>query len=650
MNNDDYEHAPLSEDFLYNPSRTSSSINTTQKNSSNTTTTNIKYNSNNSNNKNKPKKKRIKPCTICKRRKIKCIKENGNTSCNECIKRNYNCILYDNNAKNNNINDIDKFSKPIILPNHVEESCNNCLIARIKCIKLSNSSNCLECTLKDLINSCKIIPNYNNLNEQHLNYKNLDYNSLNETGLKNSLHLPKFNNSILINPSTSSIVETNLYFNDGIKPRFDDKTIKFSNFEINVNNHLSFKTFVDSKELINYISFQHLDEISQIVQPFGLNLINLYFQNHHQNFPIIDQNIFLEKYLRNFKELNPLLVLMVYLFGLKFKSLDKSIVINDDQILQLENLMEIYYIDSIKYNNKIFANLQSYLLILNYEPLNHKNYDLFKINDKFVKIINQLVLISEDLGLNYCMDQDNGLNIPRGEIHLKRIIAWNIITFDKLINLIQFKSSKIDLQNWLIDKVDYKDSNFIKFNSIISEISKILHNLKSIKFDSYDQVKTKYLSLNTQLMNHRDLLRDNDISIQCINYLLKFILHRRILKNYTLQYQGNKNNSNLSIEFELEILYPIILKDLIDFYGLILQNLNKESLIEEFWINKNLILTNVIIYFIILVKSLNKTSSLKFSSLNHFNIEKFIIHLESLKPYHNSIELTLNHLKQFQMI
>lgn len=539
-------------------------------------------------------RRRNNPCNQCRVRKVKCIRIPNEKQCKECKKKDQTCEFVDKTTS---------YAKVI---ENYNATCDNCTVTRTKCIRLPNSKSCLECSLKGLKMSCKFTKGKPQV--QLLNTKEpvLDYNNYGEYQglLTNSLHLQSLNNCIPVNPSCTGLMEKSSLRNVS------------TDLSTNFHEDILFRTFKDSEELVN-LSTQHCDEVEKIIQPYGLNLINLYFKIIQPFYPVIDQQIFLEKYSRTHKEINPLLLVVLYLHALRYKHLDRDIQIDNSQVSKLENLMELYFLEALNYNNSTkFSNIQSFQLLLQYENFT-----------KSKKLMNELVFVSEELGLNY-----KNLKIANWEYRIRLKLAWNLKVWDKLTSVLEFKSSKVNDINWNLKPLSQieEDSSFFScFIRLIKPLNRILSNLQNVSSyeeDAFPIVSIKYeqclSTLNQWYQSFNGAITPKDqeyvnnsnsfISLKFLYYLLVFALDRRVSKSYaameSVMSRDYNNLSNIDVmKYNSEIL-PGIKRHLFEFKTIFANEINQRLLSDTFWINRRIVITNTLISFFICSKYLGDTS------------------------------------------
>ncbi|KAH3683085.1 hypothetical protein WICPIJ_005958 [Wickerhamomyces pijperi] len=576
-----------------------------------------------SNSKQSKTKRRNKPCNQCRIKKVKCIKLPNEPHCQECLKKHQDC-------------EFDKTTSYAQVIENYNATCDNCIITRTKCVRVATSKSCLECSIKGLKGSCKFTKGKKDLtlinnNEPVLDYdgtssskdktttsinSNNNSNSDEETTgganrntkgkgrgkyhglLTNSLHLQSLNNCIPLNPSSTGLIERTIITKD--IQSIDDLTTSY-------HEEILFRTFKDPQELI-HLSTQQCDEVERLVQPYGLNLINLYFQKVQPYYPIIDQRVFLEKYSRTHKEINPLLLVAVYLHAVKFRHLDRKIRVDEADVGKLENLMELYFLESLNnYKDLKFSNIQSFMLLLQYEGF-----------VKSKKLMNELVYVAEELGLNY-----KNLRISNWENDIRLRLSWALKVWDKLHSVLDFKSSKISESNWSLEPLSEVEnvssffSVFVKLAEVLTKILNSLQNQRSYEEDAFAIVSIKYdqclSALNGWLRSFEHRKPDSQcqfISLRFLYYQLAFSLDRRVVKSYgdmqSIITMGNSISNIDTVKYQSVIL-PGIKRRLCDFKELFASEFNQEVLYDEFWVNKRITITDTLISFFILAKAINSS-------------------------------------------
>lgn len=192
---------------------------------------------------------------------------------------------------------------------------------------------------------------------------------------------------------------------------------------------------------------QDSDAIESIVAPHGPALIDLYFYIIHPNFPILQKNVFLEKYNISHRELSPPLLAAVYILAINWW--DHSELLTHyarPNLRELERLARTTLAD-VMYRPKL-STIQAGLL-LSQRPE----------GDQWAPTA-QLVAVSQELGLH--LDCSHW-KIPLWERSLRKRLAWALYMQDKWGSLVHGRPSHIFANNWAVQPLtthDFPDGEF----------------------------------------------------------------------------------------------------------------------------------------------------------------------------------------------
>ncbi|KAI1498960.1 fungal-specific transcription factor domain-containing protein [Biscogniauxia marginata] len=177
-----------------------------------------------------------------------------------------------------------------------------------------------------------------------------------------------------------------------------------------------------------------VEEIERLVAPHGRTLIDLYFEVIHPGFPIIQKNVFYEKYERDYREFSPPLLAAVYILAINWwdysEELSRSLRPN---VRELERLIRSSLADAM-WRPKL-STVQAGLL-LSQRPE----------GDQWAPTA-QLVAIAQELGLH--LDCTHW-KIPPWEKGLRKRLAWALYMQDKWGALVHGRPSHIISSNWVV--------------------------------------------------------------------------------------------------------------------------------------------------------------------------------------------------------
>jgi len=186
---------------------------------------------------------------------------------------------------------------------------------------------------------------------------------------------------------------------------------------------------------------QDADEIERLVEPHGQRLIDLYFEIVHPSFPILQKNVFYEKYQRSHREFSPAVLAAVYILAINWwEHVPELASLPRPNVKELERLVRSTLADAM-WRPKL-STVQAGLL-LSQRPE----------GDQWAPTA-QLVAISQELGLHLdCSDW----KIPPWEKGLRKRLAWALYMQDKWGALAHGRPSHICLSNWVVQPLTADD-------------------------------------------------------------------------------------------------------------------------------------------------------------------------------------------------
>ncbi|KAF3068492.1 Transcriptional activator protein DAL81 [Daldinia childiae] len=180
--------------------------------------------------------------------------------------------------------------------------------------------------------------------------------------------------------------------------------------------------------------YDDIDELQRLVTPYGRKLIDLYFEVVHPAFPIIQKNVFYEKYDRNYREFSPPLLAAVYILAINWwdysEELSKS---QRPNVREIERIIRSSLADAM-WRPKL-STVQAGLL-LSQRPE----------GDQWAPTA-QIVAIAQELGLH--LDCTHW-KIPPWEKGLRKRLAWALYMQDKWGALVHGRPSHIFSSNWVV--------------------------------------------------------------------------------------------------------------------------------------------------------------------------------------------------------
>lgn len=186
---------------------------------------------------------------------------------------------------------------------------------------------------------------------------------------------------------------------------------------------------------------QDIDEIERIVAPHGRKLVDLYFRIVHPAFPIIQKNVFYEKYERSPREFSPPLLAAMYILAINWWDQDDELShLPKPNVRDLERLVRTTLADAMC--RPKLSTVQAGLL-LSQRPE----------GDQWAPTA-QLIAIAQELGLHL---DCSTWKIPLWERGLRKRLAWGLYMQDKWGALVHGRPSHIFASQWAVQPLGTND-------------------------------------------------------------------------------------------------------------------------------------------------------------------------------------------------
>lgn len=190
---------------------------------------------------------------------------------------------------------------------------------------------------------------------------------------------------------------------------------------------------------------QEIDLTERLVYPHGKVLIDIFFKFVHPYYPILHEQIFMEKYSRSYRELSAPLLASIYSLSLQWWDFHPKLIgyAKPDVTSQLNDIALRNFFEMIE--RPKLSMVQTGLLILRCRSECTNNWVLSST----------VVALAEELGLGVdCQDW----KLPRWERGLRRRLAWAIWAQDKWAALIESRHPILVLgRNWLVKLLTEED-------------------------------------------------------------------------------------------------------------------------------------------------------------------------------------------------
>ena len=193
---------------------------------------------------------------------------------------------------------------------------------------------------------------------------------------------------------------------------------------------------------------QDVDAVEAVVAPHGRELIDLYFQVVHPGFPIIEKQVFIEKYERSYREFSPAVLAAVYILAINWwEHCENLSQLPRPNARELQRLVRVTLADAM-FRPKL-STVQAGLLLSQIPE-----------GDQWAPTA-QLVAISQELGLHL---DCTGWKIPQWEKGLRKRLAWALYMQDKWGSLVHGRPSHIVASNWGVQNLQDADFPDVEWN------------------------------------------------------------------------------------------------------------------------------------------------------------------------------------------
>ncbi|USW54345.1 hypothetical protein Slin15195_G076640 [Septoria linicola] len=193
-----------------------------------------------------------------------------------------------------------------------------------------------------------------------------------------------------------------------------------------------FSTHDDASVPIPDDEARALKEIEQVVGSHGSALIDIYFRNVHPSYPIIQKQAFLDRHRHGDRHFNPPLLAAMYLLALAWWHHDPALAAHQKPDVARLEYIAMTSLTFAMQRPKISA-VQAGLLLLQ------------RAKASTWTLTVQLVALGQDIGLHLdCSDW----SIPRWERLLRKRLAWALYMQDKWSAVIYGRPSHINASDW----------------------------------------------------------------------------------------------------------------------------------------------------------------------------------------------------------
>ncbi|GIZ46083.1 hypothetical protein CKM354_000922200 [Cercospora kikuchii] len=357
--------------------------------------------------------KRSRPCDACRRRKSKCVTEDGSSICVLCRFHGQACTYIE--APQPRKRNIQAQAQALSATASTVSTASQVPLKRKRTLHLKPGTGVEEYdTLPGSLLTCTL-------------------------GLQNRHHSEYVGLNAVPDVYSSHAVDSTATTSDG-KQKQD--YIRF------VHPSHAFRIIPDEQTEGYEQERTVVDEIEALANGHGKKLVELFFRVVHPSFPIIHKDVYLEKYARSYREFSPPLLAAVYLLASSYWAYDEQLArcrMIDTAALQalafssLQNTMR----------RPKLSTIQAGLLLSQWQKA-----FMGASNDNRDRLTVQLVNIAHGLGLHLdCSHWE----LPDWEIGLRRRIGWALFIQDKWTSLLESRPSLISMDDWEVEDLSEMD-------------------------------------------------------------------------------------------------------------------------------------------------------------------------------------------------
>lgn len=217
---------------------------------------------------------------------------------------------------------------------------------------------------------------------------------------------------------------------------------------------LTFHIATDDNTPDEGASYAHVDSIEDCVKPHGPSLLDLFWRYVQPCYPIIAQEAFVQTYSRGYRNIPANLLGAIYLCSLRWWTYDPELSIRSapDATLLRRILREVI---PLSYHRPTLSSIQAVLLLLQCEPEDPLNPD----HAYQWGITCQALAIGQCLGLH--LDASNW-SIPQWERSLRKRLSWALYMQDRWTALAYGRPVHIHEDDWTVQdltSLDFSDAD-----------------------------------------------------------------------------------------------------------------------------------------------------------------------------------------------
>ncbi|KAI9656005.1 MAG: Fungal specific transcription factor [Bathelium mastoideum] len=208
-----------------------------------------------------------------------------------------------------------------------------------------------------------------------------------------------------------------------------------------VDEHECFIMYSDETTTTSHNEVEALNLIEEIVAPHGPSLIDVYFRIVHPSFPIIQKQVFLDRYRNNDRQFNSALLAGMYMLALNWWPFEERLAGRPKP-------------DSVRLEQIAYRSLEGAMRMPKLSTMQAGLLLLQKPDADLWSLTTQLVAVGQELGLHLDCSR---WQIPVWEKGLRKRIAWALYMQDKWSSLIHGRPSHIFDANWAVKPLASED-------------------------------------------------------------------------------------------------------------------------------------------------------------------------------------------------
>ncbi|KAK3110769.1 hypothetical protein LTR53_014602 [Teratosphaeriaceae sp. CCFEE 6253] len=255
-------------------------------------------------------------------------------------------------------------------------------------------------------------------------------------GLQNLHHSRYIGSNDVLDPYSMASGEATNSGKDQVKVRF-------------VSSTHAFQIIPDASTLAYHQEATFIEEVEASVQGSGAELVRLYFRIVQPAFPILHKDVFLEKYARSYQEFSPPLLAAVYLLASSYWSYSETLsAIPKPDLIKLRDTALASFQSMVR--RPKLSTVQAGLLLSQYTATTQDSISGYS-NPSLTA---QLVELAFGLGLHLDAGE---WDIPLWEISLRRRLSWSVFMQDKWTTLLAGRPSRISSDFWGVNHLHLDD-------------------------------------------------------------------------------------------------------------------------------------------------------------------------------------------------